>query len=168
MESTQPDNTGPNAPADATSEAIAGHLIDFLSHEVDKGRLPNNLLPIQSGIGNIANAVVGGLAQGPFNDVTVYVLNIYIHDPVATISSWAQQSFQILARFTEVLQDKFLDFFESQKLKYASATSIRFSPDGFKRFYDNWEHYRVCLILFFPTPSHLQPFGCAYSHKTML
>lgn len=35
------------------------------------GRMPKNLLPIQSGIGNIANAVVGGLATGPFEDVTV-------------------------------------------------------------------------------------------------
>ncbi|KAL1927821.1 hypothetical protein VTP01DRAFT_3642 [Rhizomucor pusillus] len=120
VESVHPDNTGPNTPPDATSEAIAGHLIDFLSHEVSKGRLPKNLLPIQSGIGNIANAVVGGLAQGPFNDVTV---------------------------FTEVLQDTFLDFFESEKLKYASATSIRFSPNGFKRFYDNWEYYRTMLVL---------------------
>ncbi|KAI9275735.1 acetyl-CoA hydrolase [Phascolomyces articulosus] len=120
VESDKPDNTGPNAPADDMSEAIAGHLIEFLSHEVNQGRLPDNLLPIQSGIGNIANAVVGGLANGPFHDVSV---------------------------FTEVLQDTFLDFFESEKLKYASATSIRFSPDGFKRFYDNWEYYRTMLVL---------------------
>ncbi|KAI8139896.1 acetyl-CoA hydrolase [Fennellomyces sp. T-0311] len=120
VESDRPDNTGPNAPADDTSEAIANHLIEFLSHEVKHGRLPKNLLPIQSGIGNIANAVVGGLATGPFEDVSV---------------------------FTEVLQDTFLDFFESEKLKYASATSIRFSPDGFKRFYDNWEFYRTMLVL---------------------
>lgn len=76
VESDRPDNTGPNAPADATSEAIAGHLIEFLSHEVRHGRLPKNLLPIQSGIGNIANAVIGGLADGPFEDVSVYVLYI--------------------------------------------------------------------------------------------
>lgn len=71
VESDRPDNTGPNTPADATSEAIAGHLIDFLSHEVKMGRLPENLLPLQSGIGNIANAVIGGLAKSPFKDVTV-------------------------------------------------------------------------------------------------
>jgi acyl-CoA hydrolase len=35
-----------------------------LKHEVNHGRLPPNLLPIQSGIGNIANAVVGGLSKG--------------------------------------------------------------------------------------------------------
>lgn len=76
IESDRPDNTGPNTPADANSEAIAGHLIDFLSHEVKMGRLPENLLPLQSGIGNIANAVIGGLAKSPFKDVTVYVQHV--------------------------------------------------------------------------------------------
>lgn len=59
------------------------------------------------------------------------------HDPCDLLA------YIVIFRFTEVLQDTFLDFFESEKLKYASATSIRFSPEGFKRFYDNWEYYRV-------------------------
>ena len=65
VESDYPDQTQPNTPADDTSKAIAGHLIEFLQYEVSKGRLPPNLLPIQSGIGNIANAVIGGLAVCP-------------------------------------------------------------------------------------------------------
>jgi acetyl-CoA hydrolase len=62
VESDYPDQTQPNAAEDDTSRAIASNLIEFLKHEVKHGRLPENLLPIQSGIGNIANAVVGGLA----------------------------------------------------------------------------------------------------------
>jgi len=62
VESDYPDQTQPNAAEDDTSRAIAANLIEFLKHEVNHGRLPENLLPIQSGIGNIANAVVGGLA----------------------------------------------------------------------------------------------------------
>ena len=62
VESDYPDKTSPNAPEDSTSRAIASNLIEFLKHEVTQGRLPKNLLPIQSGIGNIANAVIGGLA----------------------------------------------------------------------------------------------------------
>ena len=38
--------------------------------------------------------------------------------------------------WTEVLQDSFLDLFDSGHLDFATATSIRFSPDGFQRFYD--------------------------------
>lgn len=62
VESDYPDQTSENAPEDDTSRAIAANLIEFLKHEVNHGRLPDNLLPIQSGIGNIANAVIGGLA----------------------------------------------------------------------------------------------------------
>lgn len=64
VESDYPDQTQPNAPPDESSRAIARNLIQFLQHEVDCGRLPKSLLPIQSGIGNIANAVVAGLAEG--------------------------------------------------------------------------------------------------------
>jgi len=86
------------------SRAIARHLIEFLSDEVSAGRLPKSLLPLQSGIGNVANSIIGGLADGPFDQVQVW---------------------------TEVLQDTFLRFFDSGKLAFATATSIRFSPEGY-------------------------------------
>ena len=121
IESDYPDQTQPNTPEDETSRAIAENLIEFLKHEVDKGRLPQNLLPIQSGIGNIANAVIGGLAHG--------------------------NNFNQLKVWTEVLQDSFLDLFDSGHLDFATATSIRFSPDGFKRFYDGWSDYAGKVLL---------------------
>lgn len=62
VESDYPDQTSENAPEDDSSRAIASNLIEFLEHEVKHGRLPPTLLPLQSGIGNIANAVIGGLA----------------------------------------------------------------------------------------------------------
>lgn len=46
-----------------------------------------------------------------------------------------------------MLQDSFLDLFDSGHLDFATATSIRFSPDGFKRFYDGWENYAGKLLL---------------------
>ena len=122
VEADYPDRTPPNSPEDDASRAIARNLIDFLEHEVNHGRLPPSLLPIQSGIGNIANAVVGGLAS-------------------------AGDKFKNLKVWTEVLQDTFLDFFDSGNLDFATATSIRLSPDGFKRFYDNWDRYTPKLLL---------------------
>ncbi|GAD94241.1 acetyl-coA hydrolase Ach1, putative [Paecilomyces variotii No. 5] len=122
VESDYPDQTQPVSPEDEVSQGIAGNLIEFLQHEVQHGRLPKNLLPIQSGIGNIANAVIGGLSKGGAN-------------------------FSNLKVWTEVLQDSFLDLFDSGNLDFATATSIRFSPDGFKRFYDNWERYAGKLLL---------------------
>lgn len=120
VESDYPDQTSPNTPADDDSRAIANHLIEFFEHEVRHGRMPQNLLPIQSGIGNIANAVIGGLSDSQFRNLHVW---------------------------TEVIQDTFLDLFDSGRLDYATATSIRFSPDGFRRFYDNWDTYHNKLLL---------------------
>ncbi len=51
---------------DEDSKKIAGYIMDFFNNEVKQGRLPENLLPLQSGVGNIANAVVGGLASSKF------------------------------------------------------------------------------------------------------
>jgi acetyl-CoA hydrolase len=82
--------------------------------------MPACLPPLQSGIGNIANAIIGGLAKGPFKNVVVW---------------------------TEVIQDTFLDFFDEGKLDFASATSVRFSPDTFQRFYKNWNNYKDKIIL---------------------
>lgn len=120
IESQQPDNTGDNAPETPESQQIAQHLINFFQEEVDVGRLPRSLLPLQSGIGNVANSIVGGLANGPFKG----------------LQAW-----------TEVLQDTWLELFDSGKLDFATATSIRFSPEGFQRFYDNWNDYRDRLLL---------------------
>lgn len=72
IESDYQDQTLANTPPDASSQAIAHHLIEFLEHEVAHGRLPKNLLPIQSGIGNIANAVIGGLADSKFEHLKVW------------------------------------------------------------------------------------------------
>ncbi|KAL2003934.1 hypothetical protein VTN02DRAFT_1630 [Thermoascus thermophilus] len=122
VEADYMDKTAPNAPEDDNSRGIARNLIEFLQHEVKWGRLPPNLLPLQSGIGNVANAIIGGLASGGAN-------------------------FKGLKVWTEVLQDSFLDLFDSGNLDFATATSIRFSPDGFKRFYDNFDRYAPKLLL---------------------
>ena len=106
---------------DDTSEAIAGHIMDFFAHEIKMGRLPENLLPLQSGVGSIANAVVGGLAKGPFRNLSV---------------------------FTEVLQDTMLDFFDGGNLRCASSCSLSLSETpGFPRFFENWDRYASKITL---------------------
>ncbi|GAA6041712.1 hypothetical protein JCM8097_003095 [Rhodosporidiobolus ruineniae] len=120
VETNKPDNTGKNAPETEDSKKIAAHLINFFGEEVAAGRMPKNLLPLQSGIGNVANSIIGGLAESPFERMLVW---------------------------TEVLQDTFVQLFDSGKLDFATATSIRFSPEMFKTFYANWDRYMDKLLL---------------------
>ena len=96
VETDAPDRNLPFDPPDAAARAIAGHLLEFFRHEVSRGRLPASLLPIQSGVGNIANAVLTGLVDCPFEDMTAY---------------------------TEVIQDGMLDLLRAGKLRMASATA---------------------------------------------
>ncbi|MBN8489465.1 MAG: acetyl-CoA hydrolase/transferase family protein [Burkholderiales bacterium] len=120
VETEQPDrNSAFSAPDDA-SLAIAAHLIEFLQHEVKAGRLPPELLPIQSGVGNIANAVLAGLNNGPF---------------------------QNLSAFTEVLQDGMLEMLESGTLKSASATAFSLSPDALARLNADLGRYHGRILL---------------------
>ncbi|RIA97589.1 acetyl-CoA hydrolase [Glomus cerebriforme] len=120
IESTKLDKTSDCELQDDVSHRIANNILEFFEHEVTMGRLPIHLLPLQSGVGNIANAIIGGLADGPFTDVEVW---------------------------TEVIQDTFLDFWEHHKLSFASATSVAFSPAGFKRFYEMWDDLKDRLVL---------------------
>ena len=120
VESKRLDNGRAFGEQDETAERIAGHIIDFFRAEVAAGRLPKDLLPLQSGVGSIANAVIGGLATGPFSGLRVW---------------------------TEVLQDTMLDLFDSGKLDFASTVSLSFSNEGFKRFYANWEKYSDKVLM---------------------
>src|SRR5664280_1104196 len=72
VETDSPDRNTPFSEPDAISKQIAGHVVDFLDHEVRAGRLPRELLPLQSGVGNVANAVLADLDDGPFHGMTAY------------------------------------------------------------------------------------------------
>jgi succinyl-CoA:acetate CoA-transferase len=120
VETDAPDRNSPFAPPDADSRAIAGHLVEFLRHEIARGRLTPKLLPLQSGVGNIANAVLLGLAESGFRD---------------------------LAAYTEVIQDGMLGLLREGVLRVASATSFSLSPEGIEEFNRHVEFYRERIVL---------------------
>jgi succinyl-CoA:acetate CoA-transferase len=120
VESHQTDRNSAFAAPDAISKQIAAHIIEFLQHEVKMGRLPTHLLPLQSGVGNVANAVLAGLNDGPFEQLTGY---------------------------TEVLQDGMLDLLRSGKMVSASATAISLSSEALADFTANLDYYRQRIVL---------------------
>ena len=115
-----PDFVRPLAAIDDDAKAMSSHLIKFFQKEIAAGRLPENLLPLQSGVGSVANAVVCGLVDSPFSNLTV---------------------------FTEVIQDGMFDLIDAGKLEFASGTSLTPSPDGLKRFYEKIADYRKKIVL---------------------
>jgi len=114
------DYSVPSRPADGDSELIAGHVVDFLTHEVRRGRLPATLPPLQSGVGNITNAVLAGLDGGPFPPLTAY---------------------------TEVIQDGMLRLLRSGAMSVASATGFSLSEDGFAELHADIAGYHDRIIL---------------------
>jgi len=120
VETHSPDRNSAFAAPDENSRKIAGHMLEFLEHEVKKGRLPVDLLPLQSGVGNIANAVMAGLNQGPFENLTAY---------------------------TEVLQDGMLEMIKSGKLTCASATAFSLSSGALTELNTDLARYKNNIIL---------------------
>ncbi|NCT66168.1 MAG: acetyl-CoA hydrolase/transferase family protein [Rhodanobacteraceae bacterium] len=115
-----PDRNSPFAPIDEASRRIAGYLVEFLQHEIALGRLPGNLLPLQSGVGNIPNAVLAGLADSGLRGLNAY---------------------------TEVIQDGMLDLLRSGVLASASCTGFALSPAASEEFKRNVEFYRERIIM---------------------
>lgn len=114
------DSPSSNLPPDPQTQAIARHVVDFFSAEVSAGRLTPALLPLQAGIGTIANAVLHGLLESSFSGMTMY---------------------------SEVLQDSTFELLDSGQFTFASASSITLSQEMSRKFLDNVERYASRLVL---------------------
>ena len=110
----------PFPPADAVSEAIARNIVRFLNREKEAGRLSAGDVPLQSGVGAVANAVLLGLKDSPLEHLSFY---------------------------SEVMQDGILDLMDAGKADFASATSLSLSKEGLERLFADLERYRGKLVL---------------------
>ncbi|MFW1801183.1 succinate CoA transferase [Acinetobacter nematophilus] len=115
-----PDTSFKMDQADDETLAIAQHLIRFFENEVALGRLPENLGPLQSGVGSIANAVFAGFAHSNFHDLEMY---------------------------SEVLQDCTFELIDSGKMKFASGCSMTLSDECAKHVMTNFKHYKDKIVL---------------------
>jgi len=115
-----PDIPHAMAPITEDERVMAGYIVDFLKEEQKKGRLPENLLPLQSGVGSISNAVLDGLRKSGFKHLTIY---------------------------SEVLQDSVLRLMEDGVVDFASATAMALSPAGQELFWRRFDFFRDRIIL---------------------
>ncbi|WP_342471048.1 acetyl-CoA hydrolase/transferase family protein [Ureibacillus sp. FSL K6-3587] len=115
----------PDAPSlivapDEETQRMADLLLDFFRSEIKAGRLTNELMPIQSGVGSVANAVLDGFKESEFENLQVY---------------------------SECLQDAVFNLIDAGKVNFASATSITLSAEAQQKVYGNIEKYadKICL-----------------------
>ncbi|MDR2296148.1 MAG: acetyl-CoA hydrolase/transferase family protein [Clostridiales Family XIII bacterium] len=114
------DKTRPLAKATDAERKISENIILFFKEEVKAGRLTKELLPLQSGVGSVANAVLYGLCESDFENLTCY---------------------------TEVVQDSMLDLLRTGKAVLASATSLSPSPEALPAFEEEIEFFKEKIIL---------------------
>ena len=116
----RPDSPAQISAPDENTSAIADHILKFLEKEVEEKRLSKSLLPIQVGIGKIANAVLSGFVHSSFENLTMY---------------------------SEVLQDSTFELFDAGKMVFASASSITVSEACYQNFICNFEDYKNKIVL---------------------
>lgn len=115
-----PDSPATVVPPDVKTTAIAEYLLDFFKNEVKQGRLKKSLLPLQAGIGKVANAVMSGFLKSDYENLTMY---------------------------SEVLQDSTFELIDAGKMTYASASSITVSEEWYHRIMNNLNLYRDKVVL---------------------
>jgi len=107
-------------PNDVTRR-IGENVAEFLAGELRSGRISPDFLPIQSGVGNIANAVLFAMGSNP--DIPAFSM------------------------YTEVIQDSVIQLMREDKLKFASGSSLTLSNTVMKDLYRDLEQFRGKLLL---------------------
>jgi acyl-CoA hydrolase len=121
IESRQPDYTVEFKETAAVETRIAENVVDFLLHCRKWLSWNKRLPPIQSGVGNVANAIVGELYKSPFKKIRFW---------------------------TEVFQDGMMRFVEDdEKFDCASATALSFSTQARKDFERLFARCRDTIVL---------------------
>ncbi len=99
---------------------IADNLLGFLEREIEEGRVPEGMLPIESGVGTVQDAVMSALAEAG----------------IRGLRAW-----------TEVAQDSFYKMMAAGEMEYISATSLMLSPKGREFFFSNLRDFRERTVL---------------------
>jgi len=108
------------APIDDISRQIARNIISFFETEVENKRLPENLLPFQTGLGGIGGAILSELGQSRFENLEVH---------------------------SALLDDGVLDLIDSGKIKAASGVGLFFTSEALQRLFKDVKRYKEKIIL---------------------
>lgn len=121
VETNVPNEGGAFAPVDEITTKIGENVAQFFVNEMKEGRMPKTFLPVQSGVGNIANAVLAAMGS---ND--------------------AIPDFEV---YTEVIQDAVIDMMETGRIKFASGCSLTVSNECIEKIYANLDFFKKRVVL---------------------
>ena len=117
----EPDDVAPFDPVNASSRAIAERVVEFLLKEMAAKRIPKEFLPFQSGVGNVANAVLYGLGANP--EIPPFTM------------------------YTEVYQDACVELMIEGRLVGASSTALTITPDKLQQIYEDMDFFIPRIVL---------------------
>lgn len=100
---------------------IGVHVAHFLLQEWTMGRIPKSFLPLQAGVGNIANALMAALGESA--DLPAFMM------------------------YSEVFQDALVPLMEKGRLLGASATSLTVTSPMLKRIIDQFDFFASRIVL---------------------
>jgi succinate CoA transferase len=121
VETNQPDEVGSfKAIADITAR-IGENVADFLAAELHRGLIPPAFLPIQSGVGDTANAVLKAMGEHP--------------------------KIPRFDMYTEVIQDAVIALIKENKIRFASGCSLTVSNPVLRDIYGQIDFFRSRLLL---------------------
>jgi len=121
VETNWPDEARSFSAADPVTDKIGERVAEFLVSDMKRGIIPSTFLPLQSGVGNIANAVLGALGR-----------------------SEAIPAFDV---YTEVIQNSVVGLIRDGRVKFASGCSLTVTNDCLNEIYENMDFYRDKLVL---------------------
>lgn len=108
-------------PVTGLTSRIGMNVAEFLAAEIRSGRIPKDFLPLQSGVGNVANAVLSAMGEHP-----------------------EIPRFQM---YSEVIQDAVIDLVTQDRCSFVSGVSLTLTNPVLQRIYDNLEMFRGRLLL---------------------
>ncbi len=121
VKTNRPNEVGKFAELDETTKRIGDNVALFLETEMKAGRIPASFLPIQSGVGNIANAVLGALGEN--KDIPAFEM------------------------YTEVIQDSVIGLMKEGRVKFASGCSLTIGADKLQDIVDHMDFFRDKIVL---------------------
>lgn len=121
VRTNRPNEVGKFSELDETTKRIGDNVARFLVNEMKAGRIPASFLPIQSGVGNIANAVLGALGEN--------------------------EAIPPFEMYTEVIQDSVVGLMKEGRIKFASGCSLTVGADKLQDIIDHMDFFKDKIVL---------------------